>query len=73
VLEALGRLGREAEREQLVSVLRRVAPSWLVQLPALVKEVVSFNPEVRTATHVLRGAVIDEAARKAAVVELEGR
>jgi len=36
VLEALGRLGREAEGEQLVSCLRHYAPSWLAHLPALV-------------------------------------
>jgi DNA-binding winged helix-turn-helix (wHTH) protein/tetratricopeptide (TPR) repeat protein len=36
VLEALGRLGREPEGPQLVSVLRQYAPSWLVQMPALV-------------------------------------
>jgi predicted ATPase/DNA-binding winged helix-turn-helix (wHTH) protein len=36
VLEALGRLGREPEGPQLVAVLRQYAPSWLVQMPALV-------------------------------------
>src|SRR5262245_3396251 len=36
VLEALGRLCREPEGPQLVSVLRQYAPSWLVQMPALV-------------------------------------
>src|SRR5499426_433390 len=36
LLEALGRLGREPEGPQLVSVLRQYAPSWLVQMPALV-------------------------------------
>jgi DNA-binding winged helix-turn-helix (wHTH) protein/tetratricopeptide (TPR) repeat protein len=35
VLEALGRLGRGPEGSRLVSVLRQYAPSWLVQLPAL--------------------------------------
>jgi DNA-binding winged helix-turn-helix (wHTH) protein/tetratricopeptide (TPR) repeat protein len=35
VLEALGRLGREPDGIRLVSVLRQYAPSWLVQLPAL--------------------------------------
>jgi DNA-binding winged helix-turn-helix (wHTH) protein/tetratricopeptide (TPR) repeat protein len=38
VLEALGRLSREAGREQLIAILRQRAPSWLVQLPALVSE-----------------------------------
>ncbi len=35
VLEALGRLGRDAEGERLVACLRHYAPSWLVQMPAL--------------------------------------
>ena len=35
VLEALGRLGREPGREGLVELLRRQAPTWLAQLPAL--------------------------------------
>ena len=35
VLEALGRLCREPEGEQLIDVLSRYAPTWLVQLPAL--------------------------------------
>ena len=35
VLEALGRLAREAGEEGLISILRQYAPSWLVQLPAL--------------------------------------
>jgi class 3 adenylate cyclase/tetratricopeptide (TPR) repeat protein len=36
VLEALGRLGWEPDGSGLVSVLRQYAPSWLVQMPALV-------------------------------------
>ena len=36
VLEAFGRLCREPDGSQLVSVLRQYAPSWLVQMPALV-------------------------------------
>ena len=35
VLEALGRLCREPDGTHLVSVLRQYAPSWLVQMPAL--------------------------------------
>jgi DNA-binding winged helix-turn-helix (wHTH) protein len=35
ILEALGRLGRGAEGEHLIEVLRKHAPMWLVQLPAL--------------------------------------
>jgi tetratricopeptide (TPR) repeat protein len=35
VLEAFGRLCREPDGPRLVSVLRQYAPSWLVQMPAL--------------------------------------
>src|SRR5262245_60168421 len=38
LLEALGRWGRGPDGRQLVAVLRQQAPSWLVQLPALVPE-----------------------------------
>src|SRR5262249_24574786 len=38
VLDALGCLGREVGHERLLNVLRRVVPSWLAQLPALVEE-----------------------------------
>jgi DNA-binding winged helix-turn-helix (wHTH) protein len=34
ILEALGRLCRGTEGEQLISLLRQHAPTWLVQLPA---------------------------------------
>jgi predicted ATPase/DNA-binding winged helix-turn-helix (wHTH) protein len=37
VLEALGRLCREPEGEQLINVLSQYAPTWLVQMPALLK------------------------------------
>ena len=36
VLEALARLGRREEGDRLVAVLRRHAPTWLVQMPSLV-------------------------------------
>jgi DNA-binding winged helix-turn-helix (wHTH) protein/tetratricopeptide (TPR) repeat protein len=36
VLEALGRLCRERSGERLVPLLRRYAPTWLAQMPALV-------------------------------------
>ena len=39
VLEALGRLGREAGGEYLVHVLRQQAPTWLAQLPGLLTDV----------------------------------
>ncbi len=38
VLEALGQLGRSAERTHVVSVLQKYAPTWLAQLPALVHQ-----------------------------------
>ncbi len=38
VLEALGRLSREAGGASLVALLRRHAPAWLVQMPALAGE-----------------------------------
>jgi len=38
VLEALGRLGHRAEGAQLLQLLRRYAPTWLVQMPSLLDE-----------------------------------
>jgi Predicted ATPase len=38
VLEALGRLARRVEGAPLIALLRRQAPTWLVQMPALVEE-----------------------------------
>src|SRR5262245_46040329 len=35
LLEALGRMGRDRRGDALVRVLRQYAPTWLVQLPAL--------------------------------------
>jgi len=37
VLEALGRMGREPGGEQFVATLHQYAPTWLVQMPALVR------------------------------------
>lgn len=37
VLEALGRMGREPAGQTLISLLSRVAPTWLVQMPWLVR------------------------------------
>src|SRR5262249_22217583 len=39
LLEALGRLGREAGGEPLVHILRQQAPTWLAQLPGLLSDV----------------------------------
>ena len=38
-LEALGRFGHGPERDAVLAVLRRYAPLWLAQLPALVSEI----------------------------------
>jgi DNA-binding winged helix-turn-helix (wHTH) protein/tetratricopeptide (TPR) repeat protein len=38
VLEALTRLGRDAGGRRLVALLRRHAPTWLIQMPSLVSE-----------------------------------
>ena len=38
VLEALGRLGRESDGERLIELLHQHAPTWLVQMPALLRE-----------------------------------
>jgi DNA-binding winged helix-turn-helix (wHTH) protein/predicted ATPase len=38
VLEALGRVGQGAGGEPLVRLLRRYAPTWLLQLPALIED-----------------------------------
>ncbi|HEV8717544.1 MAG TPA: AAA family ATPase [Candidatus Binatia bacterium] len=38
VLEALGHLARTADGEQVVAGLRRYAPTWLAQMPAVVPE-----------------------------------
>jgi predicted ATPase/type II secretory pathway predicted ATPase ExeA len=53
VLEALGRLCREAGGNQLVELLRQYAPTWLVQMPALVKdaELETLQRKVQGTTH----------------------
>jgi predicted ATPase len=38
VLEALGRMGREAQGGSLVPILKQYAPTWLAQLPALLSD-----------------------------------
>src|SRR6185369_15944089 len=38
VLEALGRLGRAPGGERMVELLKRYAPTWLLQLPALLHD-----------------------------------
>lgn len=52
VLAAVSGLCQQAAGEQVLSVLRRVAPTWLVQLPALVEETdyAALQPKVAGAT-----------------------
>jgi predicted ATPase len=51
-LEALGRLQQEPGGEQLIAILRRYAPTWLVQLPSLVgdTELEALQRKVQGAT-----------------------
>ena len=51
VLEALGRLGQEEDKADVVAVLAQYAPTWLAQLPALVS-----LPEREGLRHTLEGA-----------------
>jgi len=52
VLEALGRLCRGAAGDQLLRLLRRYAPTWLAQMPALLEatECEALQPQVHGAT-----------------------
>ncbi len=52
LLEAFGRLGRAPEGVQIVNVLRQQAPTWLIQLSALVSDsdLESLNQRARGAT-----------------------
>jgi DNA-binding winged helix-turn-helix (wHTH) protein/predicted ATPase len=52
LLEALGRLQQEPGGEQLIAILRRYAPTWLVQLPSLVgdTELEALQRKVQGAT-----------------------
>ena len=53
VLEAVGRLCRRSDGARVVAVLRRFAPTWLVQMPAVTsdEELASLQPRVQGATH----------------------
>lgn len=59
VLEALGRLCREPGGEQLINVLNRYAPTWLVQLPALLKPE-NFEPLQRKVQGATRERMLRE-------------
>jgi DNA-binding winged helix-turn-helix (wHTH) protein len=50
VLDALGRLAKRPDAESLVGLLRRVAPTWLAQMPWLIGD------EDHTALHSLQSA-----------------
>ena len=50
VLDALGTLARAPGRERLIALLRRFAPTWLAQLPALVEEREALQHEIIGAT-----------------------
>ncbi len=49
VLEALGRLCREADGQEVIALLRHQAPTWLVQMPALVSPAEMEDLQRRTA------------------------
>ncbi len=50
VLDALSRLGRGRGRELLLATLRRFAPTWLAQMPALVEAREALRNEILGAT-----------------------
>jgi len=49
ILEALGRLCREEEGNEVIALLRQYAPSWLVQLPSVLNTVELEELQRRTA------------------------
>jgi DNA-binding winged helix-turn-helix (wHTH) protein/tetratricopeptide (TPR) repeat protein len=53
VLEALTRLAQEPDGDLVVEILRRLAPTWLAQMPALVtpEERSKLQSEMQVATH----------------------
>jgi len=61
MLEALGRLCREAGGEQLIELLRQQAPTWLVQMPALLS-----TPELEELQRRTAGATRERMLRELA-------
>jgi predicted ATPase len=59
LLEALGRLGRAPGGGQVVQILKRHAPTWLTQLPALLTD-----PELEAAQRRAQGATRDRMLRE---------
>src|SRR5262245_57298194 len=61
VLEALGRLGRLPGGEQVVAILARDAPAWLVQMPGLITDA-----ELETVQRRVQGATRERMLRELA-------
>jgi predicted ATPase len=61
VLEALGRLGRGADGQHLVALLHHYAPTWLVQLPALLSA-----PELKALQRTVQGVTKERMLRELA-------
>jgi len=59
VLEALGRLCRGADGARVIEVLRKHAPMWLVQLPALID-----GEELEAVQHKVQGATRERMLRE---------
>src|SRR5262249_56599462 len=59
VLEALGRLGRASGGDRLVGILTQHAPTWLEQLPGLLKD-----SDVETVRHRAQGATRNRMLRE---------
>ncbi len=70
VLEALGRLCREAEGEEVIALLRQQAPTWLVQMPSLLSTVELEELQRRTAG-VTRERMLRELAEAVEAITLE--
>jgi predicted ATPase len=70
LLEALGQLGRGPEGARLVELLRQQAPSWLLQMPALVPEAV-YDTLHRRAGGVTRPRMLRELAEAVEVLTAE--
>ena len=70
VLEALGRLCRESDGQQLIALLQQQAPSWLVQMPALLNPTELEGLQRRTAG-VTRERMLRELAEALEVITVE--
>jgi DNA-binding winged helix-turn-helix (wHTH) protein/predicted ATPase len=61
ILEALGRLCREEEGDEVIAVLKQHAPTWLIQLPALLD-----GAELETLQHKTQGVTRERMLRELA-------